>query len=83
MNAAVPKVPPAAEVKKDPVTPAGNEDPVSVPAAAATVIFAVPSKLVPLIVRAVWRAVAVPALPLTLVWSPVLDPLDVPEKVPF
>ena len=37
--------------------------PVSVPAAAVTVIFAVPSKLVPFIVLAVARAVAVAELP--------------------
>ena len=37
--------------------------PVSVPAAAVTVIFAVPSKLVPLIVLPVASAVAVAAFP--------------------
>jgi hypothetical protein len=49
--------------------------PVRVFASAVTVIFAVPSKLTPLMFRGVWRAVAVPALPLTLVWSPVFVPL--------
>lgn len=52
--------------------------PVSVPAAAVTVMLAVPSKDTPLIVLAVCRAVAVPALPVTEVWSPVFVPLCVP-----
>jgi hypothetical protein len=45
-----------------------------------TVIAAVPSKFVPLIALAVCNAVAVPALPVTVVWSPVLVPLEAPEK---
>ena len=63
------------EVSDDAVTPAARVAPVSVPASAVTVMFAVPSNDVPLIVRAVCNAVAVPALPETLVWSPVLVPL--------
>ena len=51
--------------------------PVSAPASTITVIFAVPLKLVPLIVLAVSNAVAVAALPVILVWSPVLLPLTV------
>ncbi len=41
------------EVKEDAVTPEARVPPVKVPAAAVTVILAVPSKLVPLIVLAV------------------------------
>ena len=52
-------------VKEDAVTPEFRVVPVSVPAAAVTVIAAVPSKDTPLIARAVWSAVAVPALPVT------------------
>lgn len=61
-------------VSDEAVTPAANVVPLSVPAAAVTVIAAVPSKLTPFIARAVCRAVAVPALPVTLVWSPVFVP---------
>jgi hypothetical protein len=43
------------------VTPLASVAPVNVPAAAGTVMLAVPSKLTPLIVRAVCKAVAVPA----------------------
>lgn len=52
-------------VKLDAVTPEASVAPVSVPAAAVTVMFAVPSKDTPLIVLAVCSAVAVPALPVT------------------
>ncbi len=55
--------------------------PVNVPAAAVTVIGAVPSKFTPLIARAVCSAVAVPALPVMVVWSPVFVPLLVPDPV--
>ena len=54
-------------VSEDAVTPAANVAPVSVPAAAVTVMFAVPSNEVPFIVLAVCNAVAVPAFPVTLV----------------
>ena len=50
-------------VKLDAVTLELSVLPVSVPAAAVTVIFPVPSKLVPLIVLPVSKAVAVAALP--------------------
>ena len=49
------------------------------PVAEATVMSAVPLKDTPPIFLAVWRAVAVPALPEIVVWSPVLVPLLVPE----
>ena len=65
MNAAVPNDPPAAEVRLDAVMPAANVVPVSVPAAAVTVMSVVPLKETPFIFRAVCRAVAVPALPVT------------------
>ncbi len=68
-------------VNDEAVTPEAKVVPVSVPAAAVTVILAVPSNDTPLIVRGVCRAVAVPALPLTEVWSPVLVPLLLPEKL--
>ena len=42
--------------------------------AAVTVMAAVPSKFTPLMARAVCSAVAVPALPVMVVWSPVLLP---------
>ena len=42
---------------------------------ASPATFAVPLKLMLKMLRAVARAVAVPALPLTLVWSPVFVPL--------
>lgn len=72
------------EVREDAVTPDDRVDPVSVPAAAVTVIAAVPSKATPLMFRAVASFVAVPALPDTVVWSPVLvperlEPPTVPE----
>ncbi len=47
---------------------------VNPPVAVATVIFAVPSKETPPMVLAFWRAVAVPAFPETVVWSPVFVP---------
>jgi len=50
-------------------TVSDNVDP-----AAVTVMAAVPSKFTPLIARAVCSAVAVPALPVIVVWSPVLLP---------
>jgi hypothetical protein len=52
-------------VREDAVTPELRLDPVSVPAAAVTVIAAEPSKLVPLIARGVARVVAVEALPVS------------------
>src|SRR5262245_21536091 len=61
-------------VSDEAVTPLARVEPVSVPAAAGTVMLAVPSKLTPLMVRAVWSAVAVPALPET-------EPEMVDEKV--
>ena len=63
--------------------------PVSVPAAAVTVIFAVPSKLVPFIVLAVASAVAVAELPVQDVAigaahvSPPLFPDCAERKYPF
>lgn len=50
-------------VRLDAVTPLARVEPVSVPAAAGTVMFAEPSKLTPLIVRAVDRIVAFAAVP--------------------
>jgi hypothetical protein len=50
-------------VKDEPTTVLLRDVPVRVPAAAVTVILPVPSKVVPLIVRPVCSAVAVPALP--------------------
>ena len=49
--------------------------PLRVPAAAVTVMSAVPLNETPLMFRAVWRAVAVAALPLVLA----LDPVTLPE----
>ncbi len=51
------------EVSEEAVTPEFNVFPVNVPAAAVTVIAAVPSKTTPLIALAVAKAVAVSALP--------------------
>jgi hypothetical protein len=51
------------EVRDEAVTPEFRVEPVSVPAAAVTVIAAEPSKLVPLIARGVARVVAVEAFP--------------------
>jgi hypothetical protein len=45
-------------------------------------MFAVPSNDTPPIVLAVCNAVAVPALPEIVVWSPVFVPEEVPECVP-
>jgi hypothetical protein len=56
--------------------------PVSVPAAAVTVIAAVPSKFVPLIARAVARAVAVAALPVVEPEEPETLPVTLPVKLP-
>jgi hypothetical protein len=53
------------DVSEDETTVEFNVVPVRVPAAAVTVIFAVPSNDVPLIVRAVCSAVAVEAFPLS------------------
>jgi hypothetical protein len=50
-------------VKLDDTTLLASVVPVNVPAAAATVMSAVPLKLTPLMVRAVWSAVAVLAFP--------------------
>ena len=61
-------------VRLDVVTPEAMVLPVSVPAAAGTTIFPVPSKDTPLIVRAFCNAVAVPALPVML---PVIVPMIV------
>jgi hypothetical protein len=63
------------DVSEDAVTPDARVAPVSVPAAAVTVMSALPLKLTPLISRAVSNVVAVPALPVIVVWSPVLVPL--------
>ena len=62
-------------VRLEAVTPLASVLPVSVPAAAVMVMFAEPSKLVPLMLRAVCKVVAVPALPVMVVWSPVFVPL--------
>jgi len=61
-------------VSEDRVTPELSVDPVSVPAAAVTVMSAVPLNDTPLMRRAVCNAVAVPAFPVIVVWSPVLVP---------
>ena len=58
------KVPTA--VKEELTTATGKVVPVKVLAAAATVMAVVPSKVTPLIARGVCKAVAVPALPVTL-----------------
>jgi hypothetical protein len=60
----VPIVP--TDVREDVTTVLFSVVPVSVPAAAVTVIFAVPSKLTPLIVLAVASFVAVSAFPVRL-----------------
>ena len=52
-------------VRLDAVTPEARVDPESVPAAAVTVISAEPLNDTPLMFLAVWRVVAVPALPVT------------------
>ena len=51
------------EVNEDETTLEARVVPVRVPAAAVTVMLAEPLKDTPLIVRGVWRVVAVPALP--------------------
>jgi hypothetical protein len=61
-------------VNEDAVTPELRVEPVSVPAAAVMVIGPVPSKLTPLIARAVCKAVAVAALPVVLPELPVIEP---------
>src|SRR5262245_17988767 len=53
-------------VSDEPVIELLSDVPVSVPAAAGMVMLPVPSKLTPLMVRALWSAVAVPALPVML-----------------
>ena len=53
-------------VRDDPVTPLARVLPVRVPAAAATVMLPVPSKVTPFMVRPVCSAVAVAALPVVL-----------------
>ncbi len=62
---------------------ADGTTPVISDAATPTVIFAVPLKLVPLIVRAVCRAVAVPALPVTepVMGAETVSPPSVPTLV--
>jgi hypothetical protein len=55
------------EVKEEAVTPELSVVPVRVKAAAVTVMSAVPLKETPLIFRAVCKAVAVPAFPVTVV----------------
>ncbi len=67
-------------VREDAVTPAARVEPVRVDAAAVTVILALPSKEVPLMVLGVCKAVAVPAFPEIVDWSPVLVPLTVASK---
>lgn len=62
-------------VSDEDVTPDASVDPVNVPAAAVTVISAVPLNETPLMFLAVCNDVAVPAFPDTDVWSPVFDPL--------
>jgi len=52
-------------VRDDARTFAANVAPVSVPAAAVTVMFPLPSNETPLIVRAVCKTVALPAFPVT------------------
>jgi len=60
----LPSVP--TDVNEEVTTLLAKVVPVSVPAAAGTVMFAEPSKLTPLIVLGVASVVAVPALPVTL-----------------
>ena len=62
-------------VKLDAVTPDASVAPLRVPAAAVTVIGAVPSNVTPLIARPVCKAVAVAALPVVLPLLPVTDPV--------
>ena len=67
------------DVRDDAVTPAARVAPESVPAAAVTVIGAVPSKFTPFIALGVCKAVAVAALP---VRGPTNDvPVIVPPPV--
>ena len=79
-----PKVP--VLVKLEAVTPEARVAPVRVPAAAVTVMAAVPSKSVPFIARAVAKAVAVAALPVAdpavPEQFPVTFPVMLPENVP-
>ncbi len=70
------------DVNEDDTTGEFKDVPVNVVASAVTVILAVPLKDVPFIFLAVCSAVAVPAFPVIVVWSPVLVPDDVPECVP-
>jgi len=58
----VPDVIVPTDVRDDPVTPAANEDPVSVPAAAGTVTSALPSNATPFIFRAVVSVAAEPVV---------------------
>ena len=69
-------------VKLDAVTPELSVLPVSVPAAAVTVIFPVPSKLVPFIVLAVSKAVAVAAFPVVEPEVPLVFPVTLPVILP-
>ena len=69
-------------VRLDAVTFDARVAPVSVPAAAATVIAAVPSKFTPLIARAVCNAVAVAALPVVLPEDPLTFPVRFAVIVP-
>src|SRR6185436_6930227 len=59
----VPNVPAATLFSDEATTFVASVVPVKVDAAAGTVILAVPSKLIPLMLRGVAKAVAVPALP--------------------
>ena len=70
-------------VKLEPTIVDFKEVPVSVVASAVTVISALPSNATPLIFLVAANLVAVPALPVMVVWSPVFVPLTVasPETV--
>lgn len=71
------------EVKDEFTMVAGSVVPVNPEAAAGTVIFAVPSNATPLIVLDVAKAVAVPALPVTLpeIGAETVKPVNVPTEV--
>ena len=71
------------DVREEVTTLVANVVPVKVLASAVTVILAEPLKDTPLIVRGVCNTVAVPALPVTKLWSPLFVPLtlEVPATV--
>ena len=70
------------DVREDAVTPDARVSPVSVPAAAVTVMSALPLKLVPLMFRAVCNVVAVEALPVRVAVRAPVTP-SVPPTLAF